>query len=490
MLPTPPAPDQPFEGPADRETRGNAPKPFSRLLTVVCSIAVAVYVFALPLGVPLVTGPSAHLDQLKRPAESLERLVAREMDLRAAMSRAAGWEWRLYTALSGSEDPLEEVQGWYQELVEADDSPSAELDRVILLAESGHLDRVERALADSAASGEPGHRMARWVTAAYLGTVPDLPAGRAIIAEIKTERPADWFADTLVARVAARVGDAPAVSAAEAAIAARGRTLLLRLRVLTILGGGLLAAGALALVAALARRSGVRVAMAPMPPAWTAADGYALFVRGLGAPQVLSLVLYVLIRRETSVGTALAMAIDLPLFWWIVRYHAARGTSAWETFGLTARPGGAGPLVGVALILIALALAGDAAIDAGGALFGWKSHWADGFFEDLLWAPRWSFLLGAFDVIVWAPVVEELTFRGLLYGTLRTRLSVWPAALLSAALFALPHGYGLLGSVSVLWSGVLWALAYERTRSLLPGLLAHSANNLMSTLWVAAFLRA
>ena len=41
----------------------------------------------------------------------------------------------------------------------------------------------------------------------------------------------------------------------------------------------------------------------------------------------------------------------------------------------------------------------------------------------------------------------------------------------------------------MLVSGVLWALAYERTRSLLPGLLAHSANNVMSTLWVVGLLR-
>ena len=60
---------------------------------------------------------------------------------------------------------------------------------------------------------------------------------------------------------------------------------------------------------------------------------------------------------------------------------------------------------------------------------------------------------------------------------------------MSAALFALPHGYAAAGSLSVLMSGVLWALAYERTRSLLPGLLAHSANNLMSTLWVVGLLR-
>ena len=37
---------------------------------------------------------------------------------------------------------------------------------------------------------------------------------------------------------------------------------------------------------------------------------------------------------------------------------------------------------------------------------------------------------------------------------------------------------GAIGFVSVLWSGTLWALAYERTRSLLPAIFGHVFNNL------------
>ena len=123
----------------------------------------------------------------------------------------------------------------------------------------------------------------------------------------------------------------------------------------------------------------------------------------------------------------------------------------------------------MALALIAAALAGDAAIDWGVRRAGFAPHWADGFFESLLWEPLGTFLIDAFSAIVWAPIIEELVFRGLLYGTLRTRLGVWPSALASAVIFALPHGYAVAGSLSVLMSGVLWALAYERTRSLLAG---------------------
>jgi hypothetical protein len=64
-----------------------------------------------------------------------------------------------------------------------------------------------------------------------------------------------------------------------------------------------------------------------------------------------------------------------------------------------------------------------------------------------------------------------------------------PAAFISAGLFALAHGYGLIGCVSVLWSGFLWAWIYEKTGSLIPGMIAHALNNLLVCLTVMALLR-
>ena len=64
-----------------------------------------------------------------------------------------------------------------------------------------------------------------------------------------------------------------------------------------------------------------------------------------------------------------------------------------------------------------------------------------------------------------------------------------PAALLSAGVFAVAHGYGWIGFISVLWSGLLWAWAYEKTGSLIPGMVAHALNNLLVCLAVMALLR-
>src|SRR4030095_14571368 len=89
----------------------------------------------------------------------------------------------------------------------------------------------------------------------------------------------------------------------------------------------------------------------------------------------------------------------------------------------------------------------------------------------------------------WAPLGEEVAFRGVLYAALRSRFGVMPAAALSAAVFALAHGYGGLGVVAVFWSGALWALSYEKTGSLWPSIIAHCLGNLMATAGVMALLR-
>ena len=464
-----------------------APHPrFSILVTLVCSIVVAIYV-GLPLG-PLVR-ESSPLDQLEQPEDSLQRLVTRELDLDEALRGGAVWEWRLYRALSGGDDPIQQAGAWYDELADSVDSDDVELRRAILLAESGETHRVKSIVARWKARGESGPAMADWVRAAYLGPPPAAESGRALITEIREALEPDWFADTLARRIAVRIRDAGARSQAESAILARGRVLEQRQLFLWGLVMVLVAGGVLSLGRMLIRRSPPGLADAPLPPGWGMADGYALFVRALGGPQAIILVVFYFLRRESPLDGVLMMAADLPVLWWVAGYLRARDRSMRAAFGLVPRRDGWPRLVGVTLILITLAIVGDFLIDTTGAALGIKAHWADGFSEDLLWYPRWAFVVNVFDATVWAPIFEELTFRGLLYATLRTRLGAWPAALLSAAIFALPHGYAAAGSLSVLLSGVLWALAYERTRSLLPGLLAHSANNIMSTLWVVALLR-
>jgi CAAX protease family protein len=138
---------------------------------------------------------------------------------------------------------------------------------------------------------------------------------------------------------------------------------------------------------------------------------------------------------------------------------------------------------------VAAGVAIDVALGALGEPWGLGSHWTEWFDDDLAWGSGAAVGVTLVSSIIFAPVFEELIFRGLLYGTLRTRLA-WPVAAASSALvFALAHGYGAAGFVSVFLSGVLWAWVYERTGSLLPPIAAHVANNAAVALTLTLMLR-
>jgi membrane protease YdiL (CAAX protease family)/uncharacterized RDD family membrane protein YckC len=81
-------------------------------------------------------------------------------------------------------------------------------------------------------------------------------------------------------------------------------------------------------------------------------------------------------------------------------------------------------------------------------------------------------------IAIAAPISEELSFRGFLFGGLRSRLPAIAAALISGALFGALHAPGGLGVVPQLIAfGAILSLLYEKTGSIVPGLLLHMLNN-------------
>ena len=179
----------------------------------------------------------------------------------------------------------------------------------------------------------------------------------------------------------------------------------------------------------------------------------------------------------------------IPLAGYLLWYCRRSGATLAETFGLRVSRASVPTLVRATLGLVGVSTLADVLIELGGARVGVETHWTDGFQERLVWGTPGEVAADVLDSCVFAPLLEEPLFRGVLYGTLRLGLGPAPATLASAALFALAHGYGVVGFVSVFVSGVLWAVAYERTRSLLPGMLAHAASNIQATAIVLATLR-
>lgn len=94
---------------------------------------------------------------------------------------------------------------------------------------------------------------------------------------------------------------------------------------------------------------------------------------------------------------------------------------------------------------------------------------------------------------VWAPIVEESIFRGALYRHLRGRYALLGAAFLSAAAFALMHGYVAVQLLMVFTLGFVFAVMREWRNSIVPSASAHCLHNgfaLTVMLIVAHFMHA
>ncbi len=96
--------------------------------------------------------------------------------------------------------------------------------------------------------------------------------------------------------------------------------------------------------------------------------------------------------------------------------------------------------------------------------------------EDPLWLPILA------SMLVVGPISGELFFRGMLYTTLRARFSVPRAAIFAAVLFVLggdPVTQYLPLLVPLFLLGIGNGLLLERTRSLLPGVVASASLGLL-----------
>ncbi|MGH2983540.1 MAG: CPBP family glutamic-type intramembrane protease [Solirubrobacterales bacterium] len=85
-----------------------------------------------------------------------------------------------------------------------------------------------------------------------------------------------------------------------------------------------------------------------------------------------------------------------------------------------------------------------------------------------------------------APVTEELFFRGFVFAGLRSRWSLWPAALVVGLIFGIVHApTGLTAVVPLAGLGVALCWLYDRTGSLWPCVVAHGVNNGLALLVVS-----
>jgi hypothetical protein len=215
-----------------------------------------------------------------------------------------------------------------------------------------------------------------------------------------------------------------------------------------------------------------------------------VLVRG-GAVGLVIMLAFLFLESENLLVRLLSIPIsNLPLLFLARRYLMGRdGPGFVEWLGLRPLPGAWRPLGLVVVAALAVGFLVEWGLGKVAEPLNLSSHWTEWFDEDLIWGGAPVVAVSLVEYVLFAPLFEELVFRGLFFATLRRRFGFALSSALSAAIFALAHGYGLLGFASVIFSGLLWAWVYEKTGSLLPGMVAHALNNLMVCLTEMWLLR-
>ena len=436
------------------------------------------------------------LERFEEPDRALELMVSRTMEAQDGLRHAPLWQ-RWLTEWTAGSDEAERAQAiqWYQELVQVTDRSGSQLRLAILQAESGQVQEALKAAASWRLQDQSVLLHAQLIEAAYGDEPLDQTREIELQSALAEALPSGWFYTHLALRLAQRADDQVLRSAVEQQGARRGDSLQQWSRALMVTELACLIVGSVMLLwiawLKVQRRDALQWHVPGVPPPWPGGIGAAVLLRGgaLGAVMTLALLSFAPVEHVSLRALAIPL-VNLPLLG-LAYVHLLKpaGLNFWDGFGLQIARTPLGRLAGMVLAVVAAGLWGEWVMGRAAESLGMTNHWTEWFDPDLVWAPPSVLAISLLEYIVFAPVFEELAFRGLLYAILRRRLSVVPAALISASIFALAHGYGMIGFVSVLWSGLLWAWIYERTGSLLPGMIAHAINNLLVCLAVMALLR-
>lgn len=97
-------------------------------------------------------------------------------------------------------------------------------------------------------------------------------------------------------------------------------------------------------------------------------------------------------------------------------------------------------------------------------------------------------ILDAIGAIIFAPLMEELIFRGVLFNRLKIRTGIIPAMIISSFIFGIGHEYG--GITSAFLFGICMCILYVKTDNILVPMSVHFLNNVVATILSVTYLDA
>ncbi len=436
------------------------------------------------------------LQRFEEPDRALDLMVSRMMEAQDGLSRSPEWQqWLAEWTMGSKDETYSQGIQWYRELAATTNDPLSKLRLAVLLGESGRDKEALAEVQEWQDRSVPAAQYEQLIVAAYgsqpLSTIQEADL-QAMLAEAV---PSGWFYNQLSARLARRGGHQALLTTVEQQSAGNADRVQQWIRPLIVTELICLTIGSVMLLGIVRLRGQrvdiLRVHGPGVPPPWSGRTAVAVILRGGAFGALITVACMSVPTLEQSSVSALVIPLaNLPLLiLTYVQLLKPAGLTFWSGFGLRIKNSSHGRLACIILAVIAAGLWGEWALGRATEVFNLTNHWTEWFDPNLVWASPSKLTVSILEYVVFAPIFEEIAFRGLLYATLRRRLTFLPAAIISTSIFALAHGYSLIGFLSVFWSGFLWAWIYERTGSLIPGMVAHAMNNLLVCLTVMALLR-
>lgn len=100
-------------------------------------------------------------------------------------------------------------------------------------------------------------------------------------------------------------------------------------------------------------------------------------------------------------------------------------------------------------------------------------------------------ILTFLGLVIFAPLAEEIVFRGFLYKTLRKTMPIWVATLVTSVLFGAGHlaeggssGPLYVGAIQTFSLSLVLVWLYQKTGNLWAGIVLHASNNLIAFIFL------
>ncbi|HSX29110.1 MAG TPA: CPBP family intramembrane glutamic endopeptidase [Candidatus Saccharimonadales bacterium] len=189
--------------------------------------------------------------------------------------------------------------------------------------------------------------------------------------------------------------------------------------------------------------------------------------------------------RGQFIMVVAAEGLTLVVLWQLLK----KRHPTWASFGFKRKPqlGDAGRAVVAGIVYFAALIA---AASLAQAVFGVNTDQEQDIGFKAV-TTHTDLIMAFASLVLLPPIVEEILFRGVLFGGLRKRFNFKKAALITSVLFAIPHALQATDG-SVLWIGAIdtfilsLALCYlrEKTDNLWASIMLHMLKNGVAYIWL------